>query len=312
MNEAWGKWGDDDERGALNFIGEAEVARACGLVKHGRAMSLAQPLSRRMHVPPHRHGVMHFMDRDGGDYAAGARAVHGFQFADDTLLIPLHSGTHIDGLCHAWYGDLLYNGFPANSIRSTSGAAHCSVDKYPPIVTRGILLDVAGLNGGPLESGEPIGVGRLSSAAKHAGVEIEKGDAVLIRTGWQESQTGEISDFNREPGLDVDGALWLAQAEVALVGADNFAIEAMPFPEGTIFPVHQRLIRDYGIPLLEGLVLAPLAKTGAGAFLFVAAPLPVVGATGRTGGARDREHFGSRAGFERRHREGCGMRRVLP
>jgi kynurenine formamidase len=278
--EAWGKWGDDDERGALNFIGASEVRRACALVKQGRVMSLAQPLSKRMHVPPHRPGVMHFMDRDGGDYAAGARQVHGFQFADDTLLVPLHCGTHIDGLCHAWYDNLLYNGFPGNSIRSTSGAVHCGVDKYPPIATRGVLLDVAGLNGGPLKSGEAIGADRLVSAAKHARVEIDKGDAVLIRTGWQENQTGETSDFNREPGLDLEGALWLAEAEVALVGADNFAIEAMPFPDDTIFPVHQRLIRDYGIPLLEGLVLAPLAHAGAGAFLFFAAPLPIEGGTG--------------------------------
>lgn len=279
MKEAWGRWGGDDERGALNFIGAAEVTRACSLVEHGRVMSLAQPLSKRMQVPPHRPGVMHFMDRDGGDYAAGARKVHGFQFADDTLLVPLHCGTHIDGLCHAWYDDLLYNGFPGNSIRSTSGAAHCGVDKYPPIVTRGVLLDVAGLDG-PLKSGESIGKARLADAAKHAGVDIGKGDAVLIRTGWLESQTGETCDFNRESGLDVEGALWLAEAEVALVGADNFAIEAMPFPEGTVFPVHQRLIRDYGIPLLEGLVLAPLAEIGARAFLFVAAPLPVEGGTG--------------------------------
>jgi kynurenine formamidase len=277
--EAWGKWGADDERGALNFIGAAEVSRACGLVTQGRVLSLAQPLSKRMPVPPHRAGVMHFMDRDGGDYAAGARRVHGFQFSDDTLLLPLHSGTHIDGLCHAWYDDQLYNGFPGSSIRSTSGATRCGVDKYPPIVTRGVLLDVAGLNGGPLASGETIGAKQLADASRHAGIQIEKGDAVLIRTGWQESE-GESPDFNREPGLDVDGALWLAEAGVALVGADNFAIEAMPFPEGTIFPVHQRLIRDYGIPLLEGLVLAPLAASGAHAFLFFAAALPIEGGTG--------------------------------
>jgi kynurenine formamidase len=277
--ESWGKWGADDERGALNFIGAAEVSRACGLVKHGRVLSLAQPLSKRIPVPSHRAGVMHFMDRDGGDYAAGARRVHGFQFSDDTLLLPLHSGTHIDGLCHAWYDDQLYNGFPGSSIRSTSGATRCGVDKFPPIVTRGVLLDIAALNGGPLNSGEPIGAQRLSEAAQRASVQIEKGDAVLIRTGWQESE-GESPDFNCEPGLDVEGALWLAEAGVALVGADNFAIEAMPFPEGTIFPVHQRLIRDYGIPLLEGLVLAPLAETGAREFLFFAAPLPIEGGTG--------------------------------
>jgi kynurenine formamidase len=278
--EAWGRWGDDDERGALNHIGPAEVARACALVKKGRVLSLAQPLSKRTLVPQHRPGVMHFMDRDGGDYAAGARRPHGFQFAEDTLLLPLHCGTHIDGLCHAWYDELLYNGFPGSSIRSMTGATHCGVDKFPPIVTRGVLLDVAGLNNGPLASGEQIGAARLAHAAKRAGVEIVKGDAVLIRTGWLESQVEATADFNREPGLDVEGALWLAEAGVALIGADNFAIEAMPFPKDTIFPVHQRLIRDCGIPLLEGLVLAPLAETAASAFLFFAAPLPVVGGTG--------------------------------
>jgi len=277
--EAWGKWGADDERGALNHIGAAEVSRACRMVKQGRVLSLAQPLSKRMPVPSHRAGVMHFMDRDGGDYAAGAKRLHGFQFSDDTLLLPLHSGTHIDGLCHAWYDDQLYNGFPGTTVRSTSGATRCGVDKLAPIVTRGVLLDVAALNGGPLKSGEPIGARRLAEAAHRAGVQVEKGDAVLIRTGWQESE-GESPDFDREPGLDVEGALWLAQAGVALVGADNFAIEAMPFPEGTIFPVHQRLIRDYGIPLLEGLVLALLAQSGAGEFLFFAAALPIEGGTG--------------------------------
>src|SRR5579883_1086753 len=128
--EAWGRWGEADERGALNEIGEAETAYACGLVRTGRVMSLAQTISRSLPVPPHRPGVQHFMDRDGGDYAAGARRPHGFQFAEDTLMMPIHSGTHIDGLCHAWYDDQLYNGFPGNSVRSTTGARHCGVDKF--------------------------------------------------------------------------------------------------------------------------------------------------------------------------------------
>jgi kynurenine formamidase len=65
-----------------------------------------------------------------------------------------------------------------------------------------------------------------------------------------------------------------------MVGADNYAVEVIPFPHGSVFPVHQRLIRDFGIPLLEGLVLAPLAEAGATEFLFIAAPLPIKGGTG--------------------------------
>ena len=86
--------------------------------------------------------------------------------------------------------------------------------------------------------------------------------------------------FDEEPGIDVEAALWLAEAGVAMVGADNFAIEAIPFPAGTVFPVHQRLIRDFGIPLLEGWCCSRWRSIGRGQFLFVAAPLPVVGGTG--------------------------------
>lgn len=274
--EAWGRWGADDERGALNFIGPEQVRRAAGLVRTGQVVGLSQPLSPKTPVPRHRAGVQHFMGRDGGDYAAGARRPGGFQFAEDTVILPMHIGTHIDALCHAWCDDCLYNGFPGDGTRSTTGALRCGVDKMGSIVTRGVLLDLVRLRGAPLGPRTSIGRSDLEAAAT---MEIEPGDAVLIRTGWQESQTSGVS-FNEEPGIDVEAALWLAQRGVAMVGADNFAIEVMPFPTGTVFPVHQRLIRDYGIPLLEGLVLMPLAAHGRDAFQFIAAPLPVVGGTG--------------------------------
>ena len=276
--EAWGRWGAEDERGALNFIGPEQVRRAAALVRNGQVVSLSQPLSPKTPVPKHRAGVQHFMGRDGGDYAAGARRPGGFQFAEDTVVLPLHIGTHIDALCHAWCDDCLYNGFPGQGTRSTTGALRCGIDKVGPIVTRGVLFDLVRLHGAPLHSRASIGRADLEAAAS---VAIEPGDAVLIRTGWLESQAG-LSDvsFDEEPGIDVEAALWLADLGVAIVGADNFAIEAIPFPAGTVFPVHQRLIRDYGIPLLEGLELSPLAGHGREAFLFVAAPLPVVGGTG--------------------------------
>ncbi|MDQ2803023.1 MAG: cyclase family protein [Pseudomonadota bacterium] len=277
---AWGRWGAEDERGALNQIGVGQVRRAAGLVRTGEVIGLAQKLSPRTPVPSHRAGVMHFMDRDGGDYAAGARRPDGFQFAEDTLVLPLHAGTHIDALCHVWHDDQLYNGFPGNGIRSTTGAARCGADKMPPVFTRGVLLDIVALRGGPVPDGEAIGRAELEQAAKRAGIVPGAGDAVLLRTGWVErSLAGEDVSFDREPGLDVEAGSWLARAGVALVGADNYAIEVLPFPKGSVFPVHRCLIRDHGIPLLEGLVLSGLAASGAGEFLFVAAPLPIAGGT---------------------------------
>lgn len=274
--DAWGKWGADDERGALNHIRADEVKRAAALVKEGRVLSLAQPLSVQTPVPEHRAAMMHFMGRDGGDYAAGGKRPGGFQFAEDTVVLPLHFGTHIDALCHAWYDDKLYNGFPSTGTRSTTAAARCGIDKMGPIVGRGVLLDMVALTGGPLKHGEPV----TRKMLEGAGVQVQKGDVVLIRTGWIEKMLADPDYYAGEPGIDVEAARWLAERGVAAVGCDNFAVETIPFPTGQVFPVHQCLIRDFGITLIEGLVLAPLGEAGAASFLFMATPLPVRGGTG--------------------------------
>lgn len=278
--DAWGRWGEADEAGAVNLIGAAQVVAAAELVREGRVLSLAQPISPRMPISDHRAPLQHFMARDGGDYAAGARARGGFQFAEDTVIMSLHTGTHVDALCHCWYGDHLYNGHSGNSVRSVSRAERCGIEKMPPTVTRGVLVDCVAARGGPLADGEAIGAAEIQAVLARTGIVLRQGDAVLLRTGWQErALPGGPVDYGSEPGLDVAAAEWLAGQDIALVGADNFAIEAMPFPQGEIFPVHQRLIRDFGIPLLEGLLLTELADSGAAEFLFMLAPLPVKGGT---------------------------------
>ena len=277
--EAWGRWGNEDERGALNLAGREEAKRAASLVRTGEVISLAQPLSPKTPVPGHRAPMQHFMGRDGGDYAAGAKRPGGFQFAEDTLVLPLHFGTHIDALCHAWHEDQLYNGFPSAGIRSTTGAARCAIDKLGPIVARGVLLDVCALVGAPLPLGKAVTREMLEAAQDRAQVSVQAGDVVLVRTGWLEAMLASPNYYDGEPGLDIGAALWLAERGVAVVGADNFAIEAIPFPIGQVFPVHQCLLREYGMPLIEGLALAPLADAGVSEFLFVAAPLPIAGGT---------------------------------
>lgn len=278
---AWGRWGADDEAGALNLIGPEQVRRAAGLVRTGQVVRLAQLLSHRTPVPRHRAGLQHFMGRDGGDYAAGAKRPGGFQFAEDTVVMPLHIGTHIDALCHAWCDSRLFNNYREDTLRSTSGATRLGVEKMPPAVTRGVLLDVVALRGRPLQGGEVVSRADLEACLGQAGLKLEPGDAVLVHTGWLAAQQGvENVDFNTEPGIDHEAGLWLARQEVALIGADNYAVEVLPFAPGTVFPVHQCVIRDFGIPLLEGLQLDPLVRTGRQEFLFVAAALPIVGATG--------------------------------
>jgi kynurenine formamidase len=278
---AWGRWGSEDEAGALNLVGPEQVKRAASLVRTGEVLSLAQLLSSKTPVPKHRSGLQHFMGRDGGDYAAGARRPGGFQFAEDTVIMPLHIGTHVDALCHAWCDEKLFNGYRETTIRSTTGATRLGVEKMPPVFTRGVLFDVVRLRGRALEDGEEVTRSDLQRCLTEAGLTLEPGDAALIHTGWLAAQTGKAHvDFDAEPGIGYDAALWLCQQEVALIGADNFAVEMMPFPDGKVFPVHQCVIRDFGIPLLEGLVLEGLARKGRPEFLFTAASLPIVGGTG--------------------------------
>jgi kynurenine formamidase len=250
--EAWGRWGAADERGAFNAVSAAAVKAATSLVRDGRVFALAQPISPQTPVPAHRSRMAHLMDQDGGDYAAGADRPGGYQVADDTSFMPMHLGTHIDALCHAWYDDSLYNGFPGSGTRSTA-ASRCGVDKLGLLVTRGVLFDFVRHNGASLHGGAAIGAADLADLAAASGITLSVGDAVLIRTGWIDSVHGNSSAyFEAEPGIDESGALWLAEQGVSLVGADNFAIEVIPFAPGKVFPVHQRLIRDLAFPCSKG------------------------------------------------------------
>jgi kynurenine formamidase len=175
----------------------------------------------------------------------------------------------------------MFNGYRETTMRSTSGATRLGVEKMPPAFTRGLMIDVVKLRGRSLGAGEIVTRLDIETCLAQAGLQVEQGDAVLIHTGWLAEQIDNHDvDFNNEPGIDYEAGLWLAQQDVALIGADNFAVEVLPFASGTVFPVHQCVIRDFGIPLLEGLMLDALASTGRTDFLFVAAALPIVGATG--------------------------------
>ncbi|HEY0639911.1 MAG TPA: cyclase family protein, partial [Pseudonocardiaceae bacterium] len=257
------------------------VRAAVTEVREGLVLGLAQPLGPATRTAPHRARPMRLMNRDGGDYAAGARRPDGFQFAEDTLVMPAHSGTHLDALAHVWYDDQLYNGHPGSGVRSTTGASRCGIGTVPPIVARGVLLDAVAHHGRPLDAGEVLDTAFVEAAYP----DPRPGDVVLVRTGWIErAHADDAAYFAAEPGPDAAAGVWLAARGVALLGADNYAVEAQPSPDGDRgFPLHRRLLRDHGVPLLEGLLLAELAAAlatlGRRTFLFVTAALPVVGGT---------------------------------
>lgn len=279
-NGNWGRWGAEDETGALSLVTDEMTRAAAALVRSGRTFSLAQPLGPQTPQTPHRRPPARWMDRDAGDYALGARAPGGFKFAEDTVQFPVHSGTHVDALAHVWCDHSLYNGHDASATRTTRGAQRCGAEKLRPVLTRGVLVDVAAVRG-CLGPGMAVGVDDLHRGIAESGVEIGPGDAVLVRTGWSETRGGKADYFTDEPGLDEAAAEWLADRDVVLVGADNYAVERQGGDPG--FPVHLILLRRYGVPLLENLQLGELAGALAeqrrSTFMFVFAPLPLVGST---------------------------------
>jgi kynurenine formamidase len=240
---------------------------------------LGQQIDARTPVSVGRPSPLHLMSRDGGDYEAGARVLGRSRYSDDVIVLGTHTGTHVDALAHVWYDEQLYNGHPQSSLRS-NGAARCGIDKLGPIVGRGVLLDVAAHCGREaLAPAHPIHGAGLRACAAEQSTEVRAADIVLVRTGWWGARgEDERRYFEPEPGIDLDAARWLASMDVAAVGSDNYAVEALG---GDVagFPVHELLLRDCGIPLIEGLVLDQLAAQGVHEFLFVASPLALRGAT---------------------------------
>ncbi|PJJ61504.1 cyclase family protein [Compostimonas suwonensis] len=280
MSGNWGRWGSSDEIGALNLVGPDEVRRAASLVREGTVVALAQPSGAEGAVPPHRGRGMRFMDRDAGDYALGARVVGGFKFAEDTVMLSTHSGTHVDALSHVWSGDELFNGHPASTLRSTTGAARLGAETLRSIMTRGVLIDLVAARGEPLPASTRIGAEELARGYASAGLVPEAGDALVVRTGWWESHRESHADyFDNEPGLDESAAEWIAAADIAIVGVDNYAIEVQPSSEGTRFPVHLALIHEHGVPFIENLELDGLVGRGVAEFCFVVAPVGFAGST---------------------------------
>jgi kynurenine formamidase len=272
----WGRWGPDDERGATNLLTGERILDAAKLIRYGETISLAQPISWNTPLTRHRPAPVHFMASDGGDYAQGDRTLSS-RVSDDSVFLATHTGTHIDALAHVWYGDQIFNGFSQYSTSSRSGAARCGVEKLGPLVGRGVLLDFAQEN--PLQDDSQIGPKEFEACLSRQGTELREGDMILLRTGWWSSRAHSPDQtFSSEPGPDVEGGRWLANQSPACVGSDNFAFEMLP-NDNASFPVHELLLRDCGIPIIEGLALDELARRGVYEFLLVVTPLPLCGAT---------------------------------
>lgn len=250
-------------------------------VATARIIDLAHPFERGMPVSPNHPAFQIAMMRRHGDMVRS----DGGSAANEMFVLGGHVGTHIDALGHVSQDGLMYGGIDACASQSNQGLTQLGVDMVDPILCRGVMLDVAALHDTDvLDPGYEVTVADLEGAAAAAGVSVVNGDAVLIRTGWAEHWTdadlfrGQVAGA---PGPGEEAGRWLAEHGARVTGAETIAFEVIRPGEGhATLPVHRVLLVESGINIMEVMNLTTLAEADVHEFLFIAAPLKIVGGTG--------------------------------
>jgi kynurenine formamidase len=281
----WGRWGAGDERGTLNLITSDAVLGALRAPTRGKVYSLGIPIGR--HATPDLGGMRPYPERLTMSALADAAmyeqygAAPGVGANEDLVFVPSHAGTHMDALCHVFADGVIWNGHPAGSFTPAGGAGRCGVERTGSFAGRMVLLDVAGQQGvDMLAPGQKITSADLEATRASQDVEVRSGDILLVRTGWLQQRLGGAPVTGAEPGLGLDAVNFVRDHDVAVVGADNAAIECIPFDQDVFLAVHIELLIKLGVTLVEHLWLADLAADQCYEGLFALGALPVTGATG--------------------------------
>lgn len=291
----WGRWGADDEIGAINFLDAGEVLRGLRAAISGEVIPLGLEILRPGGDPAIgiRGQVKKFMSADKGFFENGHLPPMGSgqEYADDAVFMYLQASTHVDALGHVWHNDTLYNNNPAST--TTGGLRRCSVKPIADhgIVGRGVLVDIPRFRGSAtLESNEQVTFAEFQAAAAAQGVEFQPHDIVLLRTGrLTVFYEHGIAAFlgTGQPGLTDEPELirWFHTMEIAALGSDTVTAEqSVSSVTGIRIPLHAALMTNLGIPFIELLWLEELAAACArdqrNSFLFVASPLRIHTATG--------------------------------
>ncbi|MBV8771958.1 MAG: cyclase family protein [Deltaproteobacteria bacterium] len=269
----WGRWGNEDQRGALNFITAPKRAAAARLVDSGEIVSLSLPLSTQS-GPDNPQPVQHMMLHAGPPGYASldyfAMAPHGMAF------------THLDALCHVFWQGKMYNGFSEREV-GRFGARRCAIDvTRDGIMSRGVLLDIPRAKKAEwLEPRDPIYPEDLEAAEKLGNLRVDQGDILLIRTGRHRRRAVKGPwDPRREglPGLDASCLEWLHERRIAVLGCDAVSdIAPSPYGAEMGLPIHVGTLVIQGIHLIDNADLEPLSvacdKHRRYEFLFSMAPL---------------------------------------
>ncbi|MFP3991760.1 cyclase family protein [Streptomyces sp. E11-3] len=283
----WGRWGPDDEIGTLNLITDEVVRHAAAEVRTGRRVPLALPLQQdgvQTGIIPGRINPLHSMVQINQElFGPGTIAC-----SDDAVAMGLQAATHWDALTHVSHSGKLYNGRPADTITAHTGAQFSGIDKTGPVVSRGVLLDVARAKGlDRLPGDHAVTPEDLAEAEEFAGVAVRSGDIVLVRTGqMQVYLAGDKHAYGYpSPGLSVRTPEWFHARDVAAVANDTLTFEIFPPEiENLWLPVHALDLVEMGMLQGQNFQLEELstacAQESRYTFLLSAMPEPFVGGTG--------------------------------
>jgi len=292
----WGKWGAEDEVGALNYLDPATILSAVGSIRSGKVFTLQVPMGAPGGDPvwPGRRGCERYQIVDESHWACGKgpEIAGGSHYSDDMISAFLQGSTQYDALGHVWYDGQLYNGYDATS--TVGGMTKASVQPIAErgVVGRGLLLDIPRLrNKRFLDKGETFTHHDLMAAAEHQGCTIRKRDILLVRTGfvetfYEQGADAFYADFI-EPGLTYSPDLvhWFQDMEIPNLVTDTIANEVTVDPvSGIVLPLHSALMRNLGVAFTELCRFDKLADDcaadGQWDFLYAAAPLNVVNGSG--------------------------------
>lgn len=281
------QWGPSDQIGAGNLLTPERRLAAFGSVRQGRVYDLSHEIA--MGAPYMAPNQTPFLMSIWASWKDSIKRRRGMGARNDAgtnlerIEMTTHVGTHIDALGHFSKGDMLYNGNSAADVVTDWGLTRLGIENAPPMITRGVLFDVAGLDGGAhLAPGRAITPDELKRAAEAGGFAVQPGDIALIRTGWgRHFGVDNTKYLHGEPGIDVAGARWLVDQGVVAIGADNMAVEVLPNPDGGLMmPVHQFVLAECGVYLIENLMLEELAADRVSAACFILLATKFKGATG--------------------------------
>ena len=287
----WGRWGEDDELGTLNFITPQKTRRAAQLVQDGVTVTCARPITYES-GPDQPFPPLHYMTESGEGWASGDKvpaSPHATSKDFIGMIFHGHSITHLDSLAHLFWEGKMYNGKPAHLVSTSLGATVGSVDlAKDSVVTRGVLVDVPMVRGIEwVERGEGVMPEDIEEAEKRCGFRVEEGDVLLIRAGALKRREVEGPVNPRDAGATSPHPASLPlfhQRGISLMGSDTGnEIFPVPYP-GVPLPIHQVSMVAMGLWLLDHANLEELAQAcrewNRWEFLFCMNPLRITGGTG--------------------------------